>query len=244
MEEEAEEDGAPESVAVDPADVFRQYGREFYSAGLEYWSRQAATLDGMLDGRLQTSAPDLAFSEAVLARYVREHSLGTGACVDVACGIGRVSRLLLSRYFRRIDLVEPVAAFAAQAERELRAAGVDARAHICGAQDWRCGDDFDCFWLQWTLMFLTDDDCVALLRRCAAHLRPHGVIVVKENVVLSPARADALWWAADHSFARTLAHVCDLCAAAGLRVDFSGPQPDWDPELLPVQCLVLKPAKS
>lgn len=32
------------------------------------------------------------------------------------------------------------------------------------------------------LLYLTDDDLVALLRRCAAALRPGGLIVVKENI--------------------------------------------------------------
>jgi protein N-terminal methyltransferase len=239
----SEEENDEECVVIDPAEVFRHYGqgREFYSPGLEYWARQEATLHGMLDGRLNTSPPDIAFSKVILDKYVTGHSLGTTACVDVACGIGRISSLLLSKYFRRIDLVEPVAEFAAKAEADLRRAGIDARKHVCGAQDWHCDDDFDCFWLQWTLMFLTDDDCVALLRRCAAHLRPNGIIVVKENVVLSREKADALWWELDHSFSRALGHVCDLCVAAGLRIDFSEQQPDWDEELLPVQCLVLKP---
>jgi protein N-terminal methyltransferase len=119
--------------------------------------------------------------------------------------------------------------------------GVDARNHACGAQDWQFDENFNCFWLQWVLMFLTDSDCLALLRRCRAHLNPNGIIVVKESTVISANREDALFWCEDHSFSRTLTHLCDLCTEAGLQIDFCEPQPDWDAELIPVHCLVLKP---
>jgi protein N-terminal methyltransferase len=229
-----------DSLPADPVELCRHYGDGFYESGVQYWSAQEPTVSGMLGGLDWTSGPDIAFSKTILERYIRDHHLNTNSCADVACGIGRISTLLLSKYFKRIDLVDPVERFVLQAAAELTALGIDARPHACGAQDWHFEDSFDCFWLQWVLMFLTEDDCLALLRRCKEHLNPNGMIVVKENTILSPKRQDALWWEIDHSFARTLQHICDLCVEAGLRIDFSEQQPDWNPELLPVYCLVLK----
>jgi protein N-terminal methyltransferase len=230
-----------EVVSLEPAKVFEECGSSFYLAGAEHWGKQGTTVEDMLGGLAWTNGPDLMFSRSVLDRYVKEHHLGRGSCADVACGIGRISKFLLSKYFKRIDLVDPVGKFVLQAERELTALGINVHKHVCGAQDWEIDENFDCFWLQWTLMFLTDNDCIALLRRCKDHLNPNGIVFVKENTVLSEKREDALWSAEDHSFSRTLSHVCDLCTEAGLRIDFCAPQPLWDPELIPMSCLVLKP---
>ena len=41
---------------------------------------------------------------------------------------------------------------------------------------------YDCIWLQWFLMYLTDDDLVEMLQRCAKNLKEDGIIVIKENV--------------------------------------------------------------
>jgi protein N-terminal methyltransferase len=233
------EEGDP--LTMDPTEAVRLHGDHFYLTGVQYWNTQEPNASGMLGGFEWTSVPDITFSKVILERYIREHHLNTNSCADVACGIGRISTLLLSKYFKRIDLVDPVEKFVSQAATELTALGIDARPHVCGAQDWYFEENFDCFWLQWVLMFLTDDDCLALLQRCKEHLNPNGMIVVKENTMLSPNREDALWWAEDHSFARTLQHICDLCVQAGLRIDFSEQQPNWDPGLIPVYCLVLKP---
>jgi protein N-terminal methyltransferase len=223
---------------VNPDDVFRYYGKSFYGAGRRHWSAQAASVDGMLDSFTWTHGPDIRFSRAVLEHHLPRG--GTGLCADVGCGIGRISVHLLAAHFRRIDLVDPVAKFVAVAEAALSAAGVSVRAFVCGAQDWAIADRYDCFWVQWVLMFLTDDDCVALLARCRAHLSGAGIVVVKENVVLSADRGHALWSPRDHSLARTLPHLRELFARAALRVAFAQPQPDWSPEMLPVYCFVLR----
>jgi trans-aconitate methyltransferase len=128
----------------------------------------------------------------ILERYIHGHHLNANSSGDVVCGIGRISTFLLSNYFKRIDLVDPVEKFVFQAATELTALGIDARPHACGAQNWYFEDNFDCFWLKCVLMFLTDEDCFALLQRCKEHLNSNGMIIVKENTMLSPNRKDVL----------------------------------------------------
>ena len=47
---------------------------------------------------------------------------------------------------------------------------------------------YDCIWLQWFLMYLTDDDLILQLKKCAENLtiNPNdgssGLIIIKENV--------------------------------------------------------------
>lgn len=42
---------------------------------------------------------------------------------------------------------------------------------------------YDLAWVQLALMYLTDEDAVALLRRCARGLKPGGLLVVKEGAL-------------------------------------------------------------
>jgi protein N-terminal methyltransferase len=196
----------------------------------------------MLDNMTWTSAPDLEFSRSILSKYVTQPN--SGLCADLGCGIGRISIHVLSHFFRRIHLVEPVEKFIAKAESDLSAMGVEVQKYNCGAQDWAIEATYDCIWIQWVLMFLTDDDAVALLTKCKDHLCENGLIVVKENTILSNDRRDAVWCPSDHSFSRTLPHMRNLFLRAGLKVDFAKEQPNWSADLVPLYCWVLKRSKS
>lgn len=44
---------------------------------------------------------------------------------------------------------------------------------------------YDCVWIQWALLYLTDEDAIALFHRCAQNLKPGGIICVKENICKS-----------------------------------------------------------
>lgn len=105
-----------------------------------------------------------------------------GTVVDVGSGIGRVCKHLLGGYFDVIDLVEQNGDFLIRARDVLK--GMDkVRKYICaGAQDVVFEDKYDVIWVQWTVIYLTDDDFVAFLRRCVVALNEGGVIVVKENI--------------------------------------------------------------
>ena len=223
----------------DPNVMFVKYADDYYTAGLNYWTRQGADLDGMLGGFPATSEPDLKFSKMIIDDYMKKNTVGKDRCADVACGIGRVSMGLLRNYWKAIDLVEPVAAFIDKAETSLNDIGIPTKKFTCGAQDWNPEDMYDCIWAQWTLMFMTDNDVIAFLKRSAEHLTPHGIIVVKENTMISDNMSDAQWFPQDHSFARTLNHYLSLFKAAGLKLKVKRQQPDWGEDLIPLFMFVL-----
>jgi protein N-terminal methyltransferase len=225
---------------IDPDEAFRHFGSTYYDAGLRHWGMKDASVSGMLDGFIQTNDPDLTFSRGILKRYLRDHQLNTDSCADVGCGIGRISMSILTKHFRHITLVEPVAKFLRKAEADVAQTGVTVRAIECGAQDWQIDEDFDCIWLQWVLMFLTDEDAVSLLMRCKQHLRPNGIVVVKDNMIQSRRKSDAVWFPNDHSLSRTVFHVRDLIGRSGLRVDYNREQTSWNDEFIPLYCFVLK----
>jgi hypothetical protein len=84
----------------------------------EYWDAIDATLDGVLGGYAEVAAPDadtsLAFAGAVLGGVEISRALDCGA------GIGRVSRDVLTKLARKVDLVELIPKYVEQARLELK----------------------------------------------------------------------------------------------------------------------------
>jgi protein N-terminal methyltransferase len=192
----------------------------------------------MIDGPISVSEADLSHSRGIVELYIHERGLPTDSIADIACGIGRVSVALLSQYFRRIDLVEPVDRFAHKAESDLVAVGITVNKSVVMAQEWIPTRTYDAFWLQWAVLALTDSDSVALLIRCREALNENGVIFVKKNAVASDRRDDAVWDHLTRSLARTDSHLRALFTAAGLSVDTSD-QPGII-DCIPVRFYVLR----
>lgn len=230
-----------EVVQVDPKVMFKKHNKDYYSKGLEYWKKQDTNLNGMLGGYVETGEIDLQYSKKVLDDWIAENpNLGRDRCADVACGIGRISIGLLCDYFKQIDLVECVPHFIDKAERRLIKRNIPYKKYTCGAQEWTMEGKYDCLWVQWTLMFLTDEDVHKFLKQCKEHLNENGIVVVKENTVISAEIAEGYWFSMDHSVARTVVHYKELFWKAGFSVEFEGVQTDWDPELIPLMCFILK----
>ncbi|OHT06664.1 Alpha N-terminal protein methyltransferase 1 [Tritrichomonas foetus] len=228
-----------------PDDVTNYYGDKFYQTGPNYWSKQESTNSGMLAGFTYTHKVDVDFSKVILKKYMKEHNMGKKRVADLGAGIGRVSKNVLAKFFEEIDLVEPVPSFLEVAKKEIADLypNVKINTFSCGAQDWTITDKYDCFWVQWTLMYLTDSDCVRLLKASKNHLNKYGKIIVKENGYPDDEIEDksfAMWNPEDHSFARTKKSYIDLFNKAGLKIVEDCQQPDWDTELLPVYLFVLR----
>lgn len=108
---------------------------------------------------------------------------------------------------------------------------------------------YDLIWAQWVIGHLHDADFVRFLRRCAAGLRkPHGVIVLKDNVLLSPTAAERecgaepmtfAWDREDSSMTRHLEYVKLLVALAGLQIIQQQRQTDFPEDLYPVMMLTV-----
>ena len=98
-------------------------------------------------------------------------------------GIGRVSKgLLLPLGLTQCDLVEPSPRLISAATEYLGDDAAKCRYFCKGLQDFTpIEQSYDIIWMQWMIGYLTDDDLVAFLKRCAVGLRRGGVVVIKDN---------------------------------------------------------------
>jgi len=93
-------------------------------------------------------------------------------------------------------------------------------------------------WIQWTVIYLTDSDFVALLKRCAKALIPGGFIVLKENTCHDETFIVDV---EDASITRSISYWRDLIFQAGLRIVRQEWQKDFPNDIFPVPMLALQP---
>jgi protein N-terminal methyltransferase len=155
-----------------------------YDQAVEYWDRQPATADGVLGGFGFVSDADLRDSEELLERAL-EAPLAAArkgerrlVAVDCGAGVGRVTGGLLLRHFAEVDLLEPSRHLLDTAVRDLGARAADfpqghkvGRVLCQGLQDFdptaEAGEEprYDCIWVQWCLLYLTDGEVAKLIGR-------------------------------------------------------------------------------
>ena len=113
---------------------------------------------------------------------------------------------------------------------------------MSGFQDFKFEYKYDLIWLQWFLMYLTDDDLIQKLKECAENLTvseetgQSGLIVGKENVKGSGFHVDK----EDNSVIRSPIHFTAIFNASGLEVLHSSFQPGWPKDLYGVMIWVLR----
>ena len=97
---------------------------------------------------------------------------------------------------------------------------------------------YDIIWIQWAMLYLTDDDAIALLKRCTEALKPGGMIFIKENVCPEGFIVDS----EDASVTRSHAYNVELFTKrAGLRLGHTALQKDFPRQLFKVRMYALKP---
>ena len=120
----------------------------------------------------------------------RDQISGFTSAVDFGAGIGRVSKTVLMPKFKEVDLVEPSQVQIDQARLDLPQAH---SFHTCGMQDFVYERKYDCVWIQWCALYLTDHDLLKFLVYTRDNLqtseekgkdgfKKSGLIFVKENV--------------------------------------------------------------
>lgn len=216
---------------------------QWYAVSEQYWAGVRADVPGMLGGMGFVHPADVAASLALLdaLRTTAEGSLPQGVALDCGAGIGRVAASVLLERFEAVELVEPSGAFLAAARRVLPPARVRAL-HECPLQRFEPpeGSQYAAIWVQWVLIFLTDDDLVSFLSRCARALQPGGWIIVKESIARE---ANGFYVdRTDASITRTDRHFRRLFDAAGLRVAHAEMQPGLPRVVFPVCMYGLRPA--
>ncbi|KAF4696888.1 Alpha N-terminal protein methyltransferase 1B [Perkinsus olseni] len=218
---------------------------EWYGKAVSYWQNQPSSDDGVLQGFEGLSPTDvmgsLKFLDTIERRVPNPPMFRTVA--DCGAGIGRVSREVLTQRFQTIDLVEPCANLLESAQKTLNPAATAPcrveRFLQMGVQDFNPElGRYDVIWNQWCLLYLTDEDLVAYLKRCKAALAPKdGVIVVKENVVIE---GKFVVDKDDNSITRTDSQYKTLFARAGLHLVLEMLQPHWPNDLFPVKMYCLR----
>ncbi|KAH0789391.1 N-terminal Xaa-Pro-Lys N-methyltransferase 1 [Histomonas meleagridis] len=241
--------GEAEAQFANPDDVFKTYANNWYNVSTDYWSKQEQNDNGMLGGYKDLSGIDIYDTMETIAKYQNPpqksklQKMGNENIADCGAGIGRVSHYALCEYFTSIDLIDPVGSFLEKATEIMKDDKVKIRTFVSGIQDWTPDCQYDAFWVQWAIMYLTDDDAISFLVRCKNHLKPNGYIFVKDNITskdLKEKKEAATFYEEDRGICRAYVHYLELFEKAELRLVEARKQPGWNEELLPLYTFVLK----
>lgn len=224
---------------------------QWYIKAVDYWDEQDPTDDGVLGGYGEVSKPDIQDSKQFLVKAfgsaLNEAKEGKRHLVALDCGagVGRVSENLLLHHFQEVDLVEPSEHLLKAAQQRLcgsspkpfpkghRAVGF----FQMGLQDFKPEPQrYDVIWVQWALLYLTDDDAVAFFQRCMDNLKPGGLIFVKENVCQEGFIVDK----DDASLTRSHQYMVDLFSRSGLYLMHTALQKNFPKGLFKVRMYALK----
>ncbi|KFM25149.1 Alpha N-terminal protein methyltransferase 1 [Auxenochlorella protothecoides] len=193
-------------------------GPQWYDQAVRYWDTQEASDDGVLGGFGELSDPDIVDSRKFLAK------------VDCGAGIGRVTQALLLHTYQEVDLVEPSAHLLERARTafEGRAGKDGIPPGHCVVNYFQQGLEafhpepqrYNALWLQWAVLYLTDEDAIAFFQRCAKALKPGGFVFVKENVCPDGFVVDR----SDCSITRNHKYYLELFSKGGLTLAHSATQ--------------------
>lgn len=192
--------------------------------------------DGVLGGFGWVDQLDVRDSKQVLEGL----NIGRGRALDVGAGIGRVSKDLLFHIFDKVDLVEQSPKHCAKAQELLANSPQLGVIYNSGLQNFTPTYNYDCIWIQWVLLYLSDSDLIEFLQRCKHGLKDYGVIIVKENILANDAELSFYWDKDDNSITRSHSEFLDLFYLAGLRQSSVVRQKEFPEELFPVNIYVLK----
>eukprot|EP00871_Galdieria_phlegrea_P003778 jgi/Galph1/4400/GphlegSOOS_G3086.1 len=207
----------------------------WYSVAQGYWQKQNPSLDSMLGGYSNLSTLDIDTSAQFLEKLILPSK---ELALDVGSGIGRVASKLLMTRFKQVDLLEPNEEFVAYAKKTLDASRLG-WTFCCAMQDFvpQVGRRYDLIWIQWCIIYLTDDDLVSFLERCCGALKHEGAICIKDNCSKEHFVVDTN----DASITRTDEHYRILFNRAGLEVIRQQLQMRFPKELFSVYMYALKP---
>jgi protein N-terminal methyltransferase len=213
--------------------------KQWYDGAVDYWSKQDRSINGVLGGYAVLHAPDIADSSAFLKGLsTLDEPPEMGTVVDCGAGMGRVTKAVMLPLFQKVDLVEPCENLLEEAKELMQDEPRAERYLLVGLQDFFPESGrYDVIWNQWCCLYLTDDDLVEYLKRCKAALRPRGLIVCKENVVIDGAH---VFDYDDNSITRTDKQYREIFIRAGLELVRERRQTDWPADLFPVMTYALR----
>jgi protein N-terminal methyltransferase len=230
------------SLPPDPVHIFISKADRWYLESRFFWSIQDPTVESMAQGVNELSTADLRYTYAVLSLLKSEDKLRGGRVADCGGGIGRVALQVLTHFFDRIDIIDPIPHFLLKA-REYIEKEVPLDVYQVGIEEWTPSQTYDAFYIQWTLCHLTDDDIISFLRRCREHISPTGYFLIKENVAgltLESEKPEYEFYPEKNSVCRTFSHLCRLFRDAGLFLEEYRIQPNWPKDFLIVVLFILR----
>jgi len=213
---------------------------EYYNKAASYWENVNPTIDGMLGGFAKISPTDIEGSSKLLKALLKEdQGPGCERALDCGAGIGRITKHLLTKYFKTVDLVEQDEHFLEKGREYLGENPRVGTLFCAGLQNFQFQPEaYDLIWCQWVLGHLTDLHLVDFFKRSSAALKPNGRIVVKENVTSSgQVERDE----EDSSVTRPPALLKSIFAKAGLSIYKEFKQNKFPKELYEVHMFVLAP---
>mmetsp|Transcript_13417 Transcript_13417/g.18341 ORF Transcript_13417/g.18341 Transcript_13417/m.18341 type:complete len:267 (+) Transcript_13417:163-963(+) len=226
----------------------------WYQKGIDYWANVPATVDGVLGGFGKVSSADCAASKQFLDQVFTVPLASARAgertivALDCGAGVGRISEEFLLNEFNEVDLVEPVKHFLDEARVRLLAPkdSEHLKSHFGRAAGFFCepletfapgNERYDVIWIQWCIGHLTDEDFIHFFSRCAAGLKPDGIVVVKENNCKEGFIVDK----DDSSVTRSDVYFRDLFQRSGFQIISVQVQRGFPKELFAVRMYALRP---
>ncbi|KAJ1473673.1 S-adenosyl-L-methionine-dependent methyltransferase [Baffinella frigidus] len=168
---------------------------EWYAANEEWWvggyggSTDSAAMIGD-EGGEEDAEEGLRWLDELLRKYPK---IQKRRAVDAGAGVGRITRLVLTKRFDSTQLIEADSGWSKRSRVYLGRKRAAKCTFTCSRLEELPDlppDSADLVWIQWTLQYLTDRDAIKCLRALAAGLSEHGVIVVKENRPYGAQRSD------------------------------------------------------
>ncbi|XP_046859295.1 N-terminal Xaa-Pro-Lys N-methyltransferase 1-like [Xenia sp. Carnegie-2017] len=214
---------------------------KWYGDAQEFWKNVSPTVDGMLGGHAYISPVDIKGSTEFLKEFFEENNgfLKDNYALDCGAGIGRVTKHLLLPLFKKVDMVEQDKSFVEKSNvflGEENSSRIGER-FCCGLQEFvPPSQRYNLIWIQWVLLYLTDDDLVEFLLKCQNALLPNGLICLKENILLKRSLTDK----EDSSITRTDKRLKKLITKAGLTVVKQSIQTGFPAGLLKVKMYALR----
>jgi protein N-terminal methyltransferase len=219
-----------------------QANKNWYKDGLDYWEdaeKCDISDDGVLQGYGKLTPADTVGSNLFLDAVLRiRPEMKLDVAADGGAGIGRVTKHFLMTRFNKVHLIEVSPRLLASAPEYIGEEHKDRMQFIVqGLQDFAPKvNTYDCVWTQWVIGHLHDIDFVNFLRRCAAGLRPGGVIVLKDNCTDT---TTFLVDKDDSSICRHIEYIRVLVRLAGLNIVHEQRQKGFPEELFPVVMMAL-----
>ncbi|CAD8051429.1 unnamed protein product [Paramecium primaurelia] len=137
----------------------------------QFWSKQSITNSSMLGGYDQINNVDIQQSELFLLKNIQQFN----TLLELGSGIGRISEQLFIKYFKEIHLVEREAKFLNESRRRL--SKFNCSYYQMSVEEFEPKKNYDCVWIQWISMYLTDSDFCNMLQKFNK-----SPIILKENI--------------------------------------------------------------